>query len=55
MEEEAREIPTMALRGKGAAEGNLAESIRRRFAALGGVEFTELPREPMRRPPQLGR
>ena len=55
MEEEAREILKVALTGKGAAEGNLAESIRRRFAAVGGVELADLPREPMRRPLNLGK
>lgn len=55
MEEEAREILKVALTGKGTTERNLAESIRRRFAALGGVELADLPREPMRRPPNLGK
>ena len=55
MEEEAREILKVALTGKGATERNLAESIRRRFAALGGVELADLPREAMRRPLSLGK
>lgn len=54
MEEEAREILRMALRGKPCPERNLAESIRRRFAALGGVELPDLPREPVRHPPSFG-
>ena len=54
MEEEAREILKVALTGKGPIERNLAESIRRRFAALGGVELADLPREPIRRPINLG-
>ena len=55
MEEEAREILKVALTGKGPIERNLAESIRRRFAALGGVELADLPREPIRRPINLGK
>ena len=55
MEEEAREILKVALTGKGTTERNLAESIRRRFAALGGVELADLPREAMRRPLHLGK
>ena len=53
MEEEAREILSVALAGKGVTEPNLGESIRRRFAALGGVELADLPREPMREPPSF--
>ena len=55
MEEEAREILKVALKGKGTAERNLAERIRRRFASLGGVELADLPREPMRQPLKLGK
>jgi len=50
MEEEAREILKVALSGNGTAERNLAASIRRRFAPLGGVDLADVPREPMRRP-----
>jgi plasmid stability protein len=53
MEEEAREILTVALARQGLTESNLGESIRRRFAALGGVELADLPREPMREPPSF--
>lgn len=42
MEEEAREILRSALRSS-PPDGNLAEAIRRRFAAFGGVEL-KLPR-----------
>ena len=55
MEEEARQILTAALAGKSAPQPNLAESIRQRFAALGGVELPDVQREPMRRPPRFGR
>jgi antitoxin FitA len=53
MEEEAREILKVALTADGVGPSNLAESIRRRFAALGGVDLPDLPREPMRQPPQF--
>jgi len=43
MEEEAREILRSALVISSPVKGNLAEAIRRRFAALGGVRL-ELPR-----------
>ncbi len=55
MEEEARAILKLTLASGSQAERNLAQSIRRRFAALGGVELPELAREPMRRPPKIGR
>jgi hypothetical protein len=51
MEEEARQILRLALNEKGATGLNLAESIRRRFAPLGGLHLPELPRDPMRPPP----
>ena len=54
MEEEAREILKVAVTGKSALGRNLAESIRRRFAPLGGVKLAEQPRDPMRRPPNFG-
>ena len=55
MEEEAREILRAALAERRTGEGNLAASIRRRFAAVGGVELADLPREPMRGFPELMR
>ena len=51
MEEEAREILKVALTTDEASRSNLAQSIRRRFAALGGVDLPDLPREHMRQPP----
>ncbi len=55
MEEEAREILRATLNSAMPPEVNLAEAIRRRFAALGGVEL-ELPqRDPVRQPPQLAK
>jgi plasmid stability protein len=50
MEEEAREILRSALTVSTRGKGNLAESIRRRFAAFGGLEL-ELPeRDAVRHP-----
>jgi len=55
MEEEARQILRSALTTSSPVKGNLAETIRRRFAAFGGVEF-ELPRrDPMRQAPGFGK
>ena len=54
MEEEAREILRSTLAEGETKRENLAQSVRRRFSALGGVEL-ELPeRLPMRNPPDLG-
>jgi plasmid stability protein len=51
MEEEAREILRSALTASRVVKGNLAETIQRRFAAFGGLEF-ELPRrDAMRQAP----
>jgi antitoxin FitA len=54
MEEEAREILTVALAMRASIEPNWVESFRRRVAAVGGVELPDLPREPMREPPDFG-
>jgi len=54
MEEEAREILRSSLSDSRPAKRNLAETIRRRFAALGGVKL-ELPRrDAVRQPPHFG-
>jgi len=47
MEEEARVILKSALSRREQEENNLVQSIRRRFAVLGGVELPEVPRGPM--------
>src|SRR5712671_1411198 len=53
MEEEAREILRSALTASSPVKGNLAETIRRRFAAFGGLEL-ELPRrDDMRQAPEF--
>jgi len=53
MEEEAREILRSALTTARPQKGNLAESIRQRFAAFGGVELDLPKRGPMREPPDF--
>jgi len=55
MEEEAREILKAGVVAESAATGNLATSIRRRMAPLGGVELRLPQREPIRRRPALDR
>jgi plasmid stability protein len=50
MEEEAREILRSSLTVSPIGKGNVAQAIRRRFAAFGGIEL-ELPRrDPIRNP-----
>jgi antitoxin FitA len=53
MEEEVREILKVALTADRVSPPNLAVSIRRRFAALGGVDLPDVPRERMRQPSQF--
>jgi antitoxin FitA len=55
MEAEAREILKNSLAVEPATGSNLADSIRRHIAPLGGVELQLPPREPIRRPPHLDR
>jgi antitoxin FitA len=55
MEEEAREILKAGLRPNSAPRLNLADSIRRRFEPLGGVDLAIPPREAVRRPPPLSK
>jgi plasmid stability protein len=54
MEDEARDILRSALNREPTRKGNLAASIRARFAPLGGVELPVVVREPMREPPSFG-
>jgi plasmid stability protein len=54
MEDEARDILRTALSREPVQAINLAASIRKRFAPLGGVELPEVPREAMREPPDFG-
>ncbi|MDJ0900933.1 MAG: hypothetical protein QNJ55_19185 [Xenococcus sp. MO_188.B8] len=54
MEEEARQILRAALLEKTQPSQNLAKSIQKRFAELGGIDqIPTTPREPMREPPQF--
>jgi plasmid stability protein len=55
MEEEARHILKAGLTEEPMRSLNLAESIRRRIAPIGGVELALPPREPVRRPPKLAK
>ena len=55
MEEEAREILKAVLMSPHAVQLNIAESIRRRVAPLGGVQLTFPTREALRRPPKFAK
>lgn len=55
MEDEARNILRAALAEEDSAPRNLAETIRRRFKPLGGVDLRLPVREPMREPPKPGK
>jgi plasmid stability protein len=55
MEEEARDILRAALAQESPDGMNLAELIRTQFAPFGGVELPEIPREPIREPPDFGK
>ena len=53
MEEEAREILKNALNPTAGEPVDLGASVRRRFAAVGGVDLPETAREPIRRAPDF--
>ena len=54
MEEEARSILKSALgKPEQTEELNLYDAIRLRIGPLGGVTLPEIPREPMREPPDF--
>jgi plasmid stability protein len=55
MEEEAREILKVGLARTEDTGANWVETIRRRFAAIGGVDLPIPPRGPMREPPDFGK
>ena len=48
MEEEARDILRSALSTERRQPSSLVEAIRERFAALGGVDLPDVPREAIR-------
>jgi plasmid stability protein len=54
MEDEARDILRSALSTDDPRPRNFAHAIHERFAALGGVELPEMPREPIRHPVDFG-
>jgi len=54
MEEEARETLRSALTASSPVKGNLAETIRQRFAAFAGVELKLPRRDAMRQAPGFG-
>ena len=53
MEDEAWDILRSALSSEPTRKGNLAASIRAKFAPLGSVELPVVVREPMRLPPSF--
>jgi plasmid stability protein len=55
MEDEARDVLRVALAQEQQTPGNVLEAIRRRFAKVGPVDLQIPPRDPMRKPPDLGR
>jgi plasmid stability protein len=54
MEDEARDILRSALSTDEPRPRNLAQVIRDRFVALGGVDLPETRREEIRQPPDFG-
>jgi plasmid stability protein len=53
MEEEAREILRSVVASTAPETPNLAESIQKRFAAIGGVELKLPKRDVIRQPPDF--
>jgi antitoxin FitA len=53
MEEEARDILRAALNRQRGNATNLVDRIRARLAPFGGFELPQIPREPMRSPPEF--
>jgi plasmid stability protein len=51
MEDEARDILRSALSSEVSRPRDLGRAIHERFAALGGVDLPEVPRDPGREPP----
>ena len=51
IEDEARDILRSSLKQEVPPPGNRTDTIRARFAPLGGFDLPEVPREPMREPP----
>ncbi|HKW82123.1 MAG TPA: hypothetical protein VJN68_00100, partial [Burkholderiaceae bacterium] len=53
MEEEARQILKAALLAPAGPDTDLAQRIRARFSAIGGVDLPQIERDPVRPPPDL--
>jgi plasmid stability protein len=53
MEDEARDILRIALADAATTQGNLADAMRRRFEAFGGIDLDLPPRGAMREPPDF--
>jgi plasmid stability protein len=53
MEDEARDILRCALNQASEPPGNLATEISARFAPLGEFDMPDIPRDPMREPPNF--
>lgn len=53
MEEEARQLLSLAIDRPADEGAGLAEAIRRRFAPLGGIDLDPPPRAPGRDPPDF--
>jgi plasmid stability protein len=53
MEEEVRQILNAAVEEREMTGKEWVASIRRRFVPLGGLDLPEIPREPMREPPNF--
>jgi plasmid stability protein len=54
MEDEARDILRAALSTESPRPRNLGQAIHERFAAIGGVDLPDVPREPIRPPAGFG-
>lgn len=54
MEDEARDILRSALSTDDLRPRNLGQAIHERFAALGGVDLPDVPREAIRQPVDFG-
>lgn len=53
MEEEARAILKSTLSADASSRSNFVKEVRKRIEPVGGVLLPELPRDPMRDPPDL--
>ena len=53
MEEEARDILRAALSTEPTPARNMYEAIRQRVEPFGGIDLPDIPREPMREPPDF--